>query len=263
MRHVILAFLVCLTGSCMMHQACTPAHDLGADLQRVDYRAAGWNFKVYRIGEGPTVILLHELPGMTGEDIRLARMIAKEHFTVYLPLFFGDPGHSAAGRNLIVSSLDGDFHPFARHEASPAVEWVRGFGNWLAQSRPGIKIGIVGMCLTGNFAVPLARESWFGAGVMSQPALPTYSSALGVSDDDLRRVPANSALLYFRFIGDTKSPHAKLVAFKTALPLVETYEIAATCRHRTHSVLAEDYVATDGTEAAFNRMIEVFHERLR
>lgn len=45
---------------------------------------------VYKKGKGSAVILMHELPGMIPECVDLARRLA-EHFTVYLPLLFGEP----------------------------------------------------------------------------------------------------------------------------------------------------------------------------
>jgi hypothetical protein len=46
---------------------------------------------VYVQGNGPAVVLLHELPGMIPQCVDLARSIAREGFTVFLPLLFGQP----------------------------------------------------------------------------------------------------------------------------------------------------------------------------
>ena len=265
MKRAILVLTASLTlTACMSHRACLPVHDHGDGFEPVEgFNPAGRNFPLYKIGSGPPVILLHELPGMSGEDMRLAHMLADKHFTVYMPLFFGDVGESSS-RNALRATFDGDFHPFARHEASRAVEWVRGLGAWISETKqPGSKVGVIGMCLTGNFPVPLARESWFGAGVMAQPALPYYSAALGVSDDDIKRVPANAVLLYYRFSDDRKSPPGKLEAYKKALPMIEEHELPSTCRPRTHSVLAEDFVPSGETQKAFDHVVEVLRDRRR
>lgn len=42
--------------------------------------------KVYVKGNGPAVVLLHELPGMIPECVDLGRSIAAAGFTVYMPL---------------------------------------------------------------------------------------------------------------------------------------------------------------------------------
>ncbi|MDJ0719934.1 MAG: hypothetical protein QNJ54_37900 [Prochloraceae cyanobacterium] len=43
---------------------------------------------VYKKGNGPGVILMHELPGMIPECVDLARRLADANFTVYLPQAF-------------------------------------------------------------------------------------------------------------------------------------------------------------------------------
>src|SRR5262245_55615893 len=41
---------------------------------------------------GPAVLLLHELPGLTPEDMLLGYRIAQQGFQVYLPVLFGKVG---------------------------------------------------------------------------------------------------------------------------------------------------------------------------
>jgi dienelactone hydrolase len=261
---VVIALLVVVLPGCMSHHACVHAPDTAAELKPVDYKAND-RFKVYRIGDdGPPVILLHELPGMSPEDLRLARLLAGEHFTVYLPLFFGDAGKANMTRNPIAVFTHGDFHLFAHHEAAPAVEWVRNFGAWVSAQHHGSKVGVIGMCLTGNFPVPLAREQWFGAGVMSQPAMPLLSSALGVSDEDIAKVPADAKLVYLRFSDDRMSPPGRLAAFREKVKL-DVPQIGVGCRKHAHSVLAEDFIdeKDNDTRKAFDYVVAVFHEQLK
>ena len=46
---------------------------------------------LYRRGSGPAVVIAHEIPGITPEVARFARMVADDGFSVYLPHRFGTP----------------------------------------------------------------------------------------------------------------------------------------------------------------------------
>ncbi len=74
---------------------------------------------------------------------------------------------------------------------------------------------MVGMCLTGGFALGMMVDDTVVAPVVSQPGLPFPVSAarkrvLGISDGDLRRVQeraaAGTCVLGLRFSGDTSAP---------------------------------------------------------
>jgi len=228
------------------------------------YRVGAREYDVYKLGhEGPPVILLHEMPGMSAESIRLGQMLAAEKFTVYMPLFFDAPGKARILRNGIVGAAGGHFSMFARAEASPAVEWVRGFGAELFARHGGTKVGVIGQCATGNFAVPLAKESWFGAGVLSQPAIPLFSkSATGLADADFASAE-KATLLYFRFRDDTISTQARLDAFKHRLPALQETVLQHGCRPKPHAVLAEDYEETNPeTVDAFRKVVATFRAKL-
>ena len=46
---------------------------------------------VYLRGDGPGVVVMHEIPGITPEVARFARIVADDGFRVYLPHLFGTP----------------------------------------------------------------------------------------------------------------------------------------------------------------------------
>jgi dienelactone hydrolase len=49
------------------------------------------SFRLFSKGNGPGVILLHELPGLTHETVEFAEWIADHDFHVVMPLLFGSP----------------------------------------------------------------------------------------------------------------------------------------------------------------------------
>lgn len=48
---------------------------------------------------GPGVLIMHELPGMTPQCINLATRVVDAGFTVFLPLLFGEPNDNATVAN--------------------------------------------------------------------------------------------------------------------------------------------------------------------
>jgi dienelactone hydrolase len=51
---------------------------------------------VYVTGDGPPVLVMHELSGMNATAVDFARRLAREGFRVYLPHLFGKPLQAAA-----------------------------------------------------------------------------------------------------------------------------------------------------------------------
>ena len=60
------------------------------------FTAEDYTLPLFRKGEGPGVILLHELPGLTQETVEFAEWIAERGFHVVMPLLFGNPLQSVA-----------------------------------------------------------------------------------------------------------------------------------------------------------------------
>jgi dienelactone hydrolase len=46
---------------------------------------------VYWIGQGPGVVLMHELPGLTDFVVTFGREIPASGYTVFMPVMFGKP----------------------------------------------------------------------------------------------------------------------------------------------------------------------------
>jgi dienelactone hydrolase len=193
------------------------------DFTQFEFSESGSARPVYRKGQGPAVLLLHELPGMIPECVDLARRIADRGFTVYLPLLFGEPNQPLAPLKMLQYTaqlcLSREFYCFAKHQSSPITDWLRALCRQAHQECGHRGVGVIGMCLTGGFVLSLMADEWVIAPVASQPSLPFgitpgHQASLGVSPEDLEQAKARSQqgipLLALRFSEDKISPSAKL-----------------------------------------------------
>ena len=165
--------------------------------RRSPFTAGGATYDVYERGEGPGVVLIPEVPGITPEVLGLADHLVESGFTVVVPSPFGTPGKPASVpyalgtiARLCVSS---EFRAFATEVRRPITDWLRAVAVDLAGRTPGPGVGVIGMCFTGGFALAAAVEPAVLAAVMSQPGVPFPVSRArkvngGVSSQDLETV---------------------------------------------------------------------------
>ena len=152
---------------------------------------------VYRRGSGPGVVVMHEIPGITPEVARFARIVADDGFTVYLPHLFGTPNKPLSVGYMLGqmarACIAREFSVLARGESSPITDWLRALCRRAHAECGGPGVGAIGMCLTGNFALSLMVDEAVMAPVLSQPSLPfplskSHKRALHLSDADLEVV---------------------------------------------------------------------------
>ncbi|TNE47580.1 MAG: dienelactone hydrolase [Deltaproteobacteria bacterium] len=157
-----------------------------------DFHAEGTTKPVYQLGsEGqPPVVLMHELPGMVPECVALARELHEEGFAVTMPLMFGQPNQHAIVTNTLRICLSREFSMFAKGKSSPLASWMRALCRKAHEESGGRPIGVIGMCLTGNFALTLMVDEFVMAPVMSQPSLP-----VGFSQDKHEDLGTDPAIL--------------------------------------------------------------------
>ena len=177
---------------------------------------------VFSDGDGPSVLLLHELPGMTPACLRLAAIIRDAGYEVTVPLLFGTPGqhHAGAGALLDVARicLRREFRLLATNGNAPITAWLRALCRDLHErtSRVGAGIGVIGMCLTGNVVLSLMLEESVLVPVTCEPSLPfempwlpgaaARRAAAGVPDDDFAKAASRAQsvpLFGYRFQTDT------------------------------------------------------------
>ncbi len=167
---------------------------------------------VWVSGNGPAVILMPEMPGISPHVLRFSRWVRDAGFTVFVPSLFGVdgavPSATEAARVFHRACISKEFHAMAGHGASPVTSWLRGLAR-LAHARcGGPGVGAIGMCFTGNFALSMMLEPAVLAPVLSQPTLPLDDPAgIESSDEEAARVRArleaeDLTVLGFRFEGD-------------------------------------------------------------
>lgn len=241
--------------------------------------------QVYRRGSGPGVLIMHELPGLTPEVVRLAEWVADAGFTVFVPCLFGDAGDNyRVGRSMLAlasACIRREFYLFAQRSPSPMTAWLRALSRSIYDELGGQGIGAIGMCLTGNFALTLMVDDHVMAPVLSQPSLPLAVSRanrrdLHLSDADLqivkRKSGAGAGVLGLRFTNDKLCPKERFDRLRDELGSgFEAIEIDSSpgnvhgLSRRSHSVLTHDLVLdSEGhpTLAARDRVLEFLAERL-
>jgi dienelactone hydrolase len=240
---------------------------------------------VYRRGAGPGVIVMHEIPGITPEVARFARIVADDGFTVFAPSLFGTPDRKMtppyALAQMARACVDRELRVFAANQTSPIVSWLRSLCAAAHAELGGPGVGAIGMCLTGNFALGLMVDASMMAPVLSQPSLPigisrSSNRGLHLSPEDLvvvkRRAAGGVPVLGMRFTGDRLCPAARFDRLREELgDAFEAIEIdsmpgnAHGISRNAHSVVTGDLVDAAGhpTRVALDRVLSFFRERLR
>lgn len=260
----------------------------------------GYSHQVFTAGNGPAVVLIHEVPGLHPGVVDLARRLVDRGFRVYLPSLFGTPGAEATTGAMLRTigriCVSREFRGLTRQPAG-ATGWLRALvrqawadgagtaGADTAGSTPGrgAGVGVIGMCLTGGFALATALEPAVLAAVMSQPALPlplgaSGRASIGLAPRDIDTLkerttdgPAGLGILGLRFTDDRGCPPERFQTLRTEFgPGFESIEIdsspgnAAGIPSSAHCVLTVSLVDEPGhpTRVALERTVEFLAERL-
>tara|TARA_Y100000768_G_scaffold45435_1_gene29669 strand:+ start:349 stop:1146 length:798 start_codon:yes stop_codon:yes gene_type:complete len=240
---------------------------------------------VFWKGSGPGVILLTEIPGVTPEVADFGRKIASNGFTVALPNLFGEPGrpysNAYAFKSMLRACISREFVTFATGKSSPVTIWLQQLIKVTAEKCEGKGVGVIGMCLTGGFALSLAVNPLVKVPVLSQPSLPLPIGAkrkkdIGLSQQDLAAVSErvedeNLCVIGLRFSEDKFSPSERFKTLKETLGdgfLGVEIDSSESNLHginqRAHSVLTTDFSESTGhpTLTAYETLIEHFKARL-
>lgn len=145
-------------------------------------RHRGHEHTYYRVGhpddERPWVVLLHELSGLSVSLVGFANELAGR-FRVLVPVLGGprdlpDDGDrfGQMARTLLSVCVRREVHLLARNSPGTALPWLRAL---IDREIPAGSYGVVGMCLTGGFALALAVDERVRAAVAAQPSIPYVS----------------------------------------------------------------------------------------
>lgn len=234
--------------------------------------ASGRAHRVYVAGaSGPPVLLLHEVSGLTNQTLATARQLAAARYTAVVPLLFGEPGENKATRNIRRVCGDDRFACNRGHRTSPEVSWLRELARCARERWPdGKGVGVIGMCLTGAFPIPMLRAREVVAPVLCQPTLPfnrwnplhafgwlTDQRALAIDPADLAFAKTNTSmpLLGIRYRGDRKCRKERFERLTREFP-DRFFRVDFPGRH--HSTLVGDFCVD-----AFAEVLAFFNQYLR
>jgi dienelactone hydrolase len=263
-----------------------------ATFEKATCAHGGVRHDVYRKGTGPAVLVLTEIPGISPQVLGFADRVAALGCTAVVPDLFGTAGRepfaggrlSGAGyvlRSLAHVCISREFTIFAAGRSSPVVDWLRALGAAEHARCGGPGIGVVGMCLTGGFALGMAVDARVLAPVLSQPALPVPISArrkgsIDCGADALETVARRSAtenlcVLGLRFKNDPAVPaerfeflRRRLGAGFVAVELEQADGHPDSPMRVHHSVLTVDLIDEPGqpTREALEQVLGLLRARL-
>jgi dienelactone hydrolase len=245
----------------------------------------GTTRSVYRRGDGPAVVVIAEIPGITPKVMEFADRVVDVGCSVWLPSLFGVPGQPATAvnalRSIVPACVSKEFAAFAAGRTAPVTDWLRALGQHAHEVSGGPGIGVIGMCFTGNFALGMMVDDRLLAPVLSQPSLPIgitkrSKADVHVSPEDMVRVKeradAGACVLALRFTGDLAVPAERFATLREALgDRFIGVEIDSSrgnpwgIPRSAHSVVTEHLVADDPehpTAKALAQVLDFFRDQL-
>jgi dienelactone hydrolase len=246
-----------------------------------DFEADAMAHPVLVAGDGPGVILMHELPGFVPEYWRLANWLRLAGFRVYAPALYDPPGstleelHLSVGRvgGMIRACISRELRLFVKNGGSPVSSWLRALARHIHAERGGVGVGVIGLCLTGNFAWSVAIDPSVAAAVAAEPSMPFNNPAslhLQPQEADALKAREDLALKAYRFDGDPACRAARFSALEQLLgervDMTVLPDAAQNPRGNPfpHAVLTKDLIAEDGqpTFEAAREVLGFLTERL-
>jgi dienelactone hydrolase len=240
--------------------------------ERFSFSHEGRERPVFRAGHGPGVLVLHELPGMVPECVELGRRLVAAGFTVFMPLMFGEAGKR---HRVPPPCVTREFNLWRSGRTSPIVAWLRALSRHVHDlGDSGPRLGVIGMCLTGSFALTMMLDDWVTAPVLSQPSLPLALSfipsrrrgALDVAEADLQAAVAAAEqrdiqVKGFRFAGDVICPRERFETLRERFgPRFSPHEVPG----GKHSVFTLHYMdmPPDERQRAWESLVTFLHAQL-
>ena len=258
--------------------------DLFKGFRKESFHALGRTRDVYRGGHGPTIVVLSEMPGITPSLVTFARQLIDQGFSVAIPHLFGRDGQSASNREFAKTfrevCVSREFTLFATGSSSRITRWLNELAHHEHVNNGGPGVGVIGMCLTGGFALAMMVDPVVVAPVLSQPSLPIGRSEkrkrdLGISAEELDIVRARAAngvcVFGARFSGDKLSPSERFAHLRAVLgDAFIGVEIDSSTGNPwgypsdAHSVFTEgqDGKPNSPTSLAMEQLMAFFSERL-
>lgn len=194
-----------------------------SDLDFETFSACDFEHRVFRIGNGSPVILLHEVAGLSDSCLELGNELSALPSTVYMPLLYGEPGDGSllSGGLKALFCLRRELVLFGRGQTSPLVKWLRALIDHVAEQTNKERVGMIGMCMTGGLVFGVLSHTKIKAAVASQPSLPfpwlwkgtprKTKADLGTSKTDLLLAErSKKPLMALRYSNDWMCPKQRL-----------------------------------------------------
>lgn len=188
--------------------------------------AQGLPLRTLRIGpeSGRVVVVLHELPGLTRDDLALARALGSRGFNVFAPVLFGVPEQDSLLRGYSAACRSDLFACSSLSTRSPILDTLAALVEELSRRDGQRPVAVIGMCLTGVLPLALLPHQ-VAAAVLCQPTVPFSAGAgrptgaqksdLGLSGADLELARASSVpFLLLRYAGDGRCPPERVAEFR-------------------------------------------------
>jgi len=226
---------------------------------------------IYTLGDGDKiVVIIQELPGIGQETLSLADKFVENGYTVVLPHLFGPIGKTSRGNIIRVLCMRREFKIFAKNESSPIVDYLSGLCTSLKTKHQVNGVAVIGMCLTGNFAISLMANEAVLAGFASQPSLAALSQkSLHMGSDEIEAVKKKldkvGPMHCGRFEKDKLCTNHKFQLLDKTFNQTENKRmIFHELPGKGHAILTLDFVDKEGhpTYNALQDVFEYFDERL-
>ena len=148
---------------------------------------------MYRAGDPahPSLIVMPEIAGFAPGMRLFAERLVRAGFQVFVPWLFGPLGQRAPVRNAMRLCISREFACLRAGTNAPIASWLRALAAHVSKQRgDGRRIGAIGMCLTGAFAIPLILEPGVAAAVAAQPSVPLSLRYTLLGRRTSRKLPA-------------------------------------------------------------------------
>lgn len=266
-----------------------------AGFRQFSFAAAGFQHCVYYAGhEGDRAILvMPEIAGLSPGLLMFAGRLTEAGFQVYVPWLFGPFGQRAPAMNAVRLCISREFANLRAGVSAPVTSWLRALAAYISSRNGGQRVGAIGMCLTGAFAIPLIIDPAVAAAVAAQPSVPLSPAfalfgvgdaaskrALNISEDDIararRRLASGDArLLAVRCRADRLCPQEKLMRLRQEFPVglqVREYGEEGSRNRlgdRPHATFTKEYRLEPAASAdhlsrqAFSDLVAFFDANLR
>jgi dienelactone hydrolase len=214
---------------------------------------------VYYAGAGPAILVIQELPGIDEHTFKLTERLIEQGYSVYIPHLLGEFGRKTMLRNTArLFCVRKEINIFAKRKQSPISSWLRALCQDIKHRSDGADIGVIGMCLSGSFALALMADDAVLGAVASQPSLPMFGgSALDMSVQDIQEckaaMDAKGGALAMRYKEDKIARSATMDALENAfMPHITVIQFDGSA----HSLLTSDF-----NQTAYDEMIGYFAQK--